>query len=60
MKKSILNLGKALNKAEQKNVSGGFNLTSHDSCSGPNIGFPGKKCPPGAICVGGKCRHVVL
>ncbi|GAA4110981.1 hypothetical protein GCM10022393_08370 [Aquimarina addita] len=28
MKKSILNLGKALNKAEQKSINGGFNFTS--------------------------------
>ena len=28
MKKSILNLGKTLNKAEQKQVTGGMSLTS--------------------------------
>ena len=32
MKKSILNLGKALNKAEQKEVNGG--IASFRSCTG--------------------------
>ena len=47
MKKSILNLGKALNKAEQKNVNGGrricsslffcaFNCEDGDACAVPN------------------------
>ncbi|MBA6156379.1 hypothetical protein H3Z83_07615 [Tenacibaculum sp. S7007] len=35
MKKSILNLGNALNKAEQKAVNGGFfRCTSSEQCSG--------------------------
>ncbi|CAL2104710.1 conserved protein of unknown function [Tenacibaculum sp. 190130A14a] len=39
MKKSILNLGKALNKAEQKQVNGG------SSCPGPICyGIPGMGC----------------
>ena len=36
MKKQILNLGKALNKAEQKSIKGGAHL----------CGFDGLTCPP--------------
>ena len=32
MKKSILNLGKALNKVEQKEISGGIRLTTPGEC----------------------------
>ncbi|WP_217701381.1 hypothetical protein [Tenacibaculum aiptasiae] len=32
MKNSILNLGKVLNKTEQKNVNGGAPLCSQDIC----------------------------
>ncbi|CAL2089769.1 WAP-type (Whey Acidic protein) with four-disulfide core [Tenacibaculum sp. 190524A02b] len=37
MKKSILNLGKALNKADQKNVNGGMGkyCESHSDCRWP-------------------------
>ena len=44
MKKSILNLGKTLSRAEQKNVFGGGALISWDNgpdeCSGPDGDFP--------------------
>ena len=54
MKKSILNLGKALNKAEQTKINGGEN-----ECGFISLGLPIKECPPGAICVGGKCRYIL-
>ncbi|RBW54655.1 hypothetical protein DS884_17035 [Tenacibaculum sp. E3R01] len=39
MKKSILNLGEALNKAKQKEINGGM------SCNGPSCyGIPGMGC----------------
>ena len=36
MKKSILNLGKALNKAERKNINGGFGSTTMGDCLVPD------------------------
>jgi len=60
MKKSILNIGKTLNKAEQKNIFGG-NLgfappcdnSSGNSCD-PNAGqaFGNPACNIGEVCVG--------
>ncbi len=47
MKKSILNLGKPLNKIEQKQVNGGTNY----SCSPGDGALP--RCP--AICFQGNC-----
>ncbi|TYQ00346.1 hypothetical protein C7447_101958 [Tenacibaculum adriaticum] len=41
MKKQILNLGKALNKAEQKQINGGFNVIR---CHGHH------DCPSGWLC----------
>lgn len=55
MKKQILNIGKALNKAEQKQISGGGGgkaiesgcIGSLNNCFlGPNSG-----CPSGEICI---------
>ena len=46
MKKSILNLGKALHKAEQQTISGG---KYRDYCNDEN------PCPPGQICYGWAC-----
>ncbi|MCF6181074.1 hypothetical protein [Lutibacter sp.] len=45
MKKQFLNLGKALNKAEQKLINGGTMLYG-DRCDG------GGSCPEGMICCG--------
>ncbi|MEX6626208.1 hypothetical protein [Tenacibaculum salmonis] len=39
MKKSILNLGKALNKTEQKNVNGGYVPTPFQFCCTRTQGF---------------------
>ena len=50
MKKSILNLGKALNKAEQKNVFGGNVITHYNpDCDGAHDGnyIAGCPCVPG-------------
>ncbi|PKH50664.1 hypothetical protein CXF68_08130 [Tenacibaculum sp. Bg11-29] len=57
MKKSILNLGKALNKAEQKEINGGIGF---GSCTGS-----GSRCcvqtPRGQFCDAGRCtRHGCL
>ena len=41
MKKSILNLGKALNKADQKNLFGGRSI---DGCPDACYGVPGMGC----------------
>jgi hypothetical protein len=46
MKKQILNLGKALNKAEQKSINGGL-IRCNDQ-SEPND--PYTTCPPGYFC----------
>ncbi len=46
MKKSILNLGKTLNKKEQKNINGGILY----SCS---TGYSGPRCP--VKCFMGQC-----
>ncbi|MBL4642627.1 MAG: hypothetical protein JKY44_03440 [Flavobacteriaceae bacterium] len=40
MKKQILNLGKALNKAEQKEINGGYMPRCYD----------GETCAPGYFC----------
>jgi hypothetical protein len=45
MKKQFLNLGKALNKAEQKSINGGAGVC--DSECGPG----GGSCPSGSECV---------
>ncbi len=59
MKKSILDLGKILNKTEQKTINGGRRGGSE--CGLVSIApVSVKKCPPGAICVGGKCIHAEL
>ncbi|WP_299680910.1 hypothetical protein [uncultured Tenacibaculum sp.] len=60
MKKSILDLGKTLDKSEQKNVFGGIDITITAECGFVGIGKPYKKCPPGAACISGKCRYVLL
>ena len=44
MKKSILNIGKALNKAEQKEINGGYQR----ECSTSN--GPDEECPPTYHC----------
>ncbi|MCF6168849.1 hypothetical protein [Lutibacter sp.] len=46
MKKQFLNLGKALNKAEQREIFGGAG-TCDDECS-PSVGG---SCPSGQECV---------
>ncbi len=46
MKKSILNLGKVLGKAEQKKISGGNPVA---------FCFDGEGCPPGTHCIGDFC-----
>ncbi|MEQ6125287.1 hypothetical protein AAON49_13850 [Pseudotenacibaculum sp. MALMAid0570] len=48
MKKSILNIGKALNKAEQKQVNGGLKprpcCNPADDCCVPNPNYNGSNC----------------
>ncbi|MCF2875517.1 MULTISPECIES: hypothetical protein [unclassified Tenacibaculum] len=58
MKKSILKIGVALNKAEQKLVSGGFKTqrcnTDSDCCNFPHNSSYGYVCNAGAgVCVPG-------
>ena len=49
MKKSILNLGKSIEKAEQKQINGGYG----------NCGWNyGDACAPGGCCIVGQCRMV--
>ena len=50
MKKSILNIGKALNKAELKAIHGGISTTS-----GGNRRGPGEGCEPGWCQAGYTC-----
>ena len=55
MKKSILNIGKALNKAEQKEINGGRRLAS-----GPCSCTQTSDCAPtpgicGEVCFNGQC-----
>jgi len=51
MKKSILNIGTALNKTEQKEVLGGFELP------GLCLAEPGQRCDTDSDCCysGGRC-----
>ena len=49
MKKSLMNLGKVLSKAEQKNVMGGAKLTHYD----PNCDLYEGQIRPGCPCVQG-------
>ena len=51
MKKSILNLGKALNKVEQKNVNGGTQYYCPGGYNPPGVVLP--RCP--AFCIQGNC-----
>lgn len=44
MKKSILSIGKALNRVEQKEVSGGFGVF-FDSCSSITVRFQCTRSP---------------
>lgn len=50
MKKSILELGKALNKANQKQINGGTPLTHEGD---PCIVIEGQKAPGGCPCSSG-------
>ena len=52
MKKSILNLGKALNRAEQKSVNGG----GIGSCRSGNDMGNGCLCHKGSTCNSGSCN----
>ncbi len=47
MKKQILNIGKALNRAEQKQINGGIRQCDQY-----------KHCYPGYCCSGGGCRPI--
>ena len=53
MKKSILNLGKALDKVEQKNIQGGF---SPKKCEVAN----GLYCDVLHVCENGFCKKIVM
>ena len=53
MKKQFLNLGKALSKAEQKQISGGKTIY-YKPCNLPN----GTPCPSGGWCYKGVCGPV--
>ena len=49
MKKQILNLGKALNKAEQRTINGGASgkcCNPANDCCVPNDGAPRPQCSP--------------
>jgi len=54
MKKSILNLGKALNKAEQKKINGGLLINCYDNPT----------CPPynavACAIIGGTCKYFCI
>ncbi|MCD8399747.1 hypothetical protein G1K66_01840 [Tenacibaculum finnmarkense] len=49
MKKSILNLGKALNKAEQQTINGGNNACNFKY-------YPSTGCNGEGVCYNGGCR----
>lgn len=49
MKKSILNIGKTLDKKEQKNINGG--MLQVDTCRSPYLSMDGT-CLPGYYLVG--------
>lgn len=64
MKKSILNLGEALNKAEQREINGGMGeicactsnytqVSQHECTFTPRGGFPGALCS--GVIVNGQC-----
>lgn len=53
MKKQFLNLGKALNKAEQKQINGG-------ALQKPRCGEDPYACPYGYICVGKECLRTAM
>lgn len=52
MKKSILNLGKALNRAEQKEISGGFGIV-------PHLCVSNQKCVTDDDCCFGESCHLI-
>mgnify|MGYP006910665912 CR=1 FL=1 len=52
MKKQMLNLGKALNKAEQKQINGG--LMDYKRCS-TSRNRPSAQCPGNGNCINGEC-----
>ena len=58
MKKQILNLGKALNKAEQKSINGGLvmpgggTVGSGSLCVAVGAKYPHQKCIEGLTCKG--------
>lgn len=54
MKKQILNIGKALNKAEQKTINGGHMLAA--PCRGGKDMDTGCLCTSGDQCSSGSCR----
>ena len=67
--KNLLKLGKALNKAEQKNVFGGTeplrNARNEGSGSGcsydhRDVCLDGSPCSPGDFCSGHGCGHWVM
>lgn len=49
MKKSILNIGKALNRKEQKDIFGGNSFDDGSGGSGQSCSMPGS-CPAGEVC----------
>ncbi|WP_299894533.1 hypothetical protein [uncultured Aquimarina sp.] len=51
MKKSLLNLGRALNRNEQKQIKGGISFTdSEDICAGGGDVYTGEGRPRGCAC----------
>ncbi len=58
MKKSILNLGKALDKASQKNVNGGE--SSNGQLGNPCDNFYRGCKDVGAVCQNGVCIHILV
>lgn len=51
MKKSLLNLGRALNRNEQKQIKGGISFTdSEDICAGGGDVYTGEGLPRGCAC----------
>ncbi|MGY3791720.1 hypothetical protein [uncultured Aquimarina sp.] len=51
MKKSLLNLGRALNRNEQKQIKGGISFTdSEDICAGGGDVYNGTGLPRGCAC----------
>tara|TARA_B100001750_G_C15428625_1_gene556935 strand:+ start:275 stop:499 length:225 start_codon:yes stop_codon:yes gene_type:complete len=51
MKKSLLNVGRTLNRNEQKQIKGGFKFTDPgDICAGGGDVFTGEGLPRGCEC----------